>query len=199
LTRNEEFAKNGYVIIRNVLDEQTLELCATQFKLVKEVSKHISDMTEEEFESVNDNQVPNSFYQYGNFCFESLMVMLKPIVEDVIGKSLYPSYTYARIMNSGASMERHRDRPSCQFSLTLCIQDDKENPYPIFMENYGGIASSVLLNPGDMIVYHGTQLYHWREVWHGSEHIQTFFHYVDSNGPYKDYKYDKRPMLGLQK
>ena len=83
--------------------------------------------------------------------------------------------------------------------LTLCIQDDKKNPYPIFIENYEGVASSIVLEPGDMIVYHGTQLNHWREEWFGNEHIQTFFHYVDANGPYKDYKYDKRPMLGLEK
>ena len=100
-------------------------------------------------------------------------------------------------MGSGASMAKHKDRPACQFSATICIQDDIENPYPLCIENYSGHVSSIVLNPGSMIVYHGTQLNHWREEWYGTDHIQTFLHYVDENGPYKDYKYDKRPMLGL--
>ena len=48
-----------------------------------------------------------------------------------------------------------------------------------------------------MIVYNGTELNHWREEFQGKEHTQAFLHYVDANGEYKDFKYDKRPMLGL--
>jgi len=125
------------------------------------------------------------------------MVEMQPAMEIVIGKKLHPCYTYARIMYAGADMKVHKDRPSCQFSTTACIDYDVKDPYPIYIKNYAGKTSAVTLAPGDMLVYHGTDLEHWREEYTGREHIQAFLHYVDARGKYKDYKFDHRPMLGL--
>lgn len=127
------------------------------------------------------------------------MLVLQKTVEETIGKSLYPCYTYARIMGNGAKMAKHKDRPSCQYSVTICIEEDDKIQYPIFMENYNGVASEVVLHAGDMLVYHGTELNHWRKKFKGTQHIQEFLHYVDANGSYKDHKYDKRILLGTSK
>ena len=48
-----------------------------------------------------------------------------------------------------------------------------------------------------MCVYSGCELEHWREPYEGTQQIQCFLHYVNSNGKYKDYKFDKRPMMGI--
>lgn len=200
MTNNELFEKNGFVVLRKVLNSQTTELLATEFKLIKNAEQILSGLNEQDFlKHKSDTQVPNSYSKYGAFCFESLSLILKPILENVIGKELYPTYSYARIMGTGAIMERHKDRPSCQFSTTICLQEDTKIPYPLFIENYDKEVSSIILHAGDMIIYHGTQLDHWRQEFFGTEHIQTFLHYVDVNGPYKNYKYDKRLMLGLEK
>ena len=37
---------------------------------------------------------------------------------------------------------------------------------------------------------------HWREPF---TYLQSFLHYVNANGPYKDFLYDKRPYLGMPK
>jgi hypothetical protein len=55
----------------------------------------------------------------------------------------------------------------------------------------------VILQPGDMVVYKGSEVEHWREPYTGKEQIQLFFHYVDANGPHAECKFDYRPMLGL--
>lgn len=194
-----EFENTGFVILRNVLAPQTVSLLSTEFKMLRDVDKHQSGLSDEEYSKVADEQVPNSFYWYGAFCFESLMLVLQKTVEDIIDKSLFPCYTYARIMGNSAIMKKHKDRPSCQYSVTICIEEDEKVPYPIFMENYNGDVSEVFLHAGDMIVYHGTKLYHWRKKFKGVQHIQAFLHYVDANGLYKDYKYDKRILLGTSK
>lgn len=93
-------------------------------------------------------------------------------------------------------MPRHRDRPSCQYSVTICIQKDKTS-WPIYIENYQGKEHCIDLEPGDMLIYHGDQLTHWREEYKEQKHIQAFLHYVDAHGQYKDYLYDKRPLLGV--
>jgi len=47
-------------------------------------------------------------------------------------------------------------------------------------------------------VYQGTECDHWRNINISKKQIQVFLHYVDKNGPYPEFKYDKREMLGLE-
>ena len=57
-----------------------------------------------------------------------------------------------------------------------------------------------LLKPGDMIIYSGFELEHWREPFEGKLCGQVFLHYNHANGPFaKSNLYDKRPMLGIPK
>jgi hypothetical protein len=57
-------------------------------------------------------------------------------------------------------------------------------------------------NPGDLIVYRGCEIEHWRDKFiagPGSYQVQAFFHYIDKNGPYyPEFLYDKRPGIGYQ-
>jgi alkylated DNA repair dioxygenase AlkB len=142
-----------------------------------------------------DIQVTNSFSYYSALCFEALSLQLQPLVEEVTGKKLYPTYTYARIYYNGATMAIHKDRPSCQFSATVNISIDEE-PWEIWFETLTGEHKAVKLYPGDMIVYKGDILNHWRDAYQGQRQTQAFLHYVDKNGPYRDYKFDQRPYLG---
>jgi hypothetical protein len=58
-------------------------------------------------------------------------------------------------------------------------------------------GKKVILQPGDMVIYRGCDIKHWRDPYDGNQQIQVFLHYVDVNGKYADHKFDKRPMLGL--
>ena len=54
------------------------------------------------------------------------------------------------------------------------------------------------LKPGDMLVYSGCELEHWREKFKGKECVQVFLHYNNRKTPgSKDNMFDKRPHLGL--
>jgi len=67
--------------------------------------------------------------------------------------------------------------------------------WPIIIEN-----DKVVLEPGDLVCYKGIELEHWREKFNAPEnswHSQAFLHYVDINGPFSEYKYDKRPHLAF--
>lgn len=194
---DNKFKKDGYVVIKKALTAQTVELLKTEFHMIRKNDMIYKGYPEDTKYISADEQVKNSFWWYGAYCFESIMVVLQKQIEEIIGKELYPCYTYARIMYKGADMAKHKDRPSCQYSATICIDQDPENEYPIYMENYKGKAKAIILQPGDMIVYNGTELNHWREEYQGKEHMQAFVHYVDKNGPFADYKFDKRVALGL--
>jgi hypothetical protein len=142
--------------------------------------------------------IKNSFQHYGAYVSESVLTLLLPIMEKTVGKKLLPTYSYARIYYTGSSMERHTDRPSCEYSATICISADPE-PWEIGMKGYTGEESYVNLNPGDICIYSGTVVEHWRNEYKGKKQVQFFIHTVDANGMYADHIYDGRVMLGSSK
>jgi len=70
-------------------------------------------------------------------------------------------------------------------------------------EGYGYVSDNtegvkVDLKPGDMLVYSGCELEHWREKFQGEECIQVFLHYNNSETENaKSNMFDTRPHLGL--
>jgi hypothetical protein len=190
------FKDNLYEVVRGAISEDLLVHLDTEFELVKKIQYLIGGQSEEDKFMFGDNQVTNSFAHYSAFCFEALSLQLQPLMEEVTGVSLHPTYTYARIYYKGATMAEHIDRPSCEYSTTINISIDPE-PWEIWFEDLNKRRFPILLYPGDLIVYKGDVLNHWRDEYKGERQTQAFLHYVDKNGKYQDYKFDKRPYIGL--
>lgn len=104
-------------------------------------------------------------------------------VSELAGKRLRPSYTYCRVYLKGAVLEPHKDRPSCEYSVTLNLS--QTHPWPIYMGKRG-----IIQKPGDAVIYKGCEIEHSRKEFTGDEYVQVFLHYVDADGPYKDHVYD---------
>ena len=137
-----------------------------------------------------DQQVPNSYSIYGDPVMDTLLMKVLSRMQDDTELSLIPTYSYARLYKQGDILKRHKDRPSCEISTTIHLGGDK---WPIFIE-----GNEFLLNIGDMLVYSGCELEHWREPFEGEICGQVFLHYNHVNGPFAETnKFDKRPMLGL--
>ena len=161
------------------------------------------------YEGKNE-QIPGTYSQYANIAMETLMLKCQPEMEKVTGLKLYPAYTYARIYKKGDELKRHKDRFSCEISTTMNLGGDK---WPIYLspnENVGvadgkkitnvskAKGIKVNLEPGDMLVYRGCELEHWREKFKGTECVQVFLHYNDRKTPgAKKNMFDKRMHLGL--
>ena len=146
-----------------------------------------------------DSQAPNSYCIYGDPAFDMVMAMSTQDIGKIVGKHLVPQYTYARIYLNGSDLKIHSDRPECQYSVSLSLGGEYEKPWPIWIKDYAGKSHEVPLEEGDMVVYHGTELEHWREKFDGNTQTQLFMHYVDADGEYKDRLFDGRPNLGLKK
>jgi hypothetical protein len=191
------FTKTGYLVVRNVLNKQILELLKIQTKLQEKIAcfqknKKITDIF------FGDSQVTHSYSHYGLLCYESLLQMIQPIIENHIQKKLFPTYSYVRIYYKDAILNRHTDRNSCEYSASVCIHNDS-NPWDIYLKTLTNEEVCVSLQEGDIVIYRGNVLEHWRNKYEGNEQIQAFLHYVDKNGDNKDYIYDKRPFIGLSK
>jgi len=158
-----------------------------------------------------DKQVPNTYSHYADPVMETLLMKVLPRMQQETGLELIPTYSYARIYKKGDILKRHKDRPSCEISTTLNLGG---NPWPIFIDGTGADniineeqnlikpnapeGTKVLLEVGDMLVYSGCELEHWREPFEGDVCGQVFLHYNHVNGPFAEKnRFDKRPMLGI--
>ena len=84
-----------------------------------------------------------------------------------------------------AQPETHTDRPSCEISISACIK--KYDDWPFVIEN-----NILELEEGDGLLYAGCDQKHGRPgTYKGDGMAQVFFHYVDRNGPYASFAYDK--------
>jgi len=163
------------------------------------------------FGTWTDKQVPNTYSHYADQVMETLLVKMLPVMAKETGLDLVPTYSYARIYKQGDILKRHKDRPSCEISTTLNLGGD---PWPIYIDGTGTDSvineeqniikpnapegTKVLLDPGDMLVYSGCELEHWREPFEGQVCGQVFLHYNHRNGPFAEKnKFDKRPLLGV--
>lgn len=188
------FSKNGYQVVRNVFSKDLLYHLKTEFEMIRDV-RFFETNVKNKF-AFGDTFVPKSYCQYGALPFETLSIQLKEQISQIVDKELYPTYTYARVYYKGAILPSHVDRPSCEYSTTICI--DSTDLWDFHIEDRDGKNNTIKLNPGDMCVYDGCNLSHWREPFQGEMQTQVFLHYVNANGPNSSYKYDKRIMMGIR-
>jgi len=188
------FNEKKYQVIKNAISKELTKFIFNYFKLKKEAVKYLYDnklMYETSLLGTwKDEQVPNVYAHYADFVMETLLLEVMPIMKKETNLDLIPTYSYARIYEKGSILHKHKDRPSCEISTTLNLGGD---PWAIYLE---GIK--VDLEPGDMLVYSGYELEHWREEFTGDICAQVFLHYNHINGPFgKDNLNDRRPFLGL--
>jgi len=197
------FKKNNYDIVRNVISSEVCSFIYQYFQNKRAVAQVLQESKflspfDETWGTWRDAQIPNTYSHYADLVMETLMSRTLPIMKKVTGLELIPCYTYARIYKFGDELHRHKDRPSCEISGTMNLGGD---PWPIKLEPSGetGLEGvTVDLNPGDMLIYRGTHVEHWRDPFQGYDCGQVFIHYNDSNGPFGNVNLnDKRPMLGL--
>lgn len=176
---------DGYTVMRGAFDRLSIDIYAT-YALLLLANGRIYPWAERH--GFND--------LYGDLLMESLLLHLQPAMEQTTGLRLLPTYSFLRIYETGAELPKHTDRHACELSASLTIGYDAPQPWPLWVES-NGRPRSLTLAPGDMLVYRGREVPHWREEFTGRYWIQAFFHYVDAAGPLADYKYDKRAGIGV--
>ena len=197
------FKKDKYQVIKSAISKELADFCYQYFLNKRAVArylfdeKYISQFTEY-FGVWNDQQIPESYSHYADIVMETLLQKVKPIMEKESGVKLIETYSYARIYKKGDELKRHKDRYSCEISTTMNLGGDD---WSIFLEPSGEKGKDgieVKLEAGDMLMYRGCELEHWRKPFQEEVCVQVFLHYNDSSGKDAEQnKFDKRPMIGL--
>ena len=212
------FKKNKYQVIRKAISKELADMAFTYLQISAEADHWMLEngVTHEKnplIGNFKDEQVPGSYAKYSDRLMETLLIKTIPVMKAKTGLDLVPTYSYTRLYRTGNILNRHKDRPSCEISTTINLGGDL---WPIFIDptgsnnvvdEYQGIMKPnapkgvrIDLKPGDMIIYSGCELEHWREPFQGKLCGQVFLHYNHADGQFaKSNLYDKRPLLGIPK
>ena len=218
---NNEFKQNKYQVIKQAISYDLANFCFNYLLLKRDAANFmysnniIADTGM--WGTWKDAQVPGVYSHYADPVMETLLMKVLPVMKEQTGLDLIPTYSYTRVYTKGSILWRHKDRPSCEISTTLNLGGDM---WPIYIDPTGqnNILKSqytnkgeecivkkgahpgnrVDLEPGDMLVYSGCDLEHWRNEFTGDMCAQVFLHYNHRNGPFAEKnKFDNRPLLGI--
>ena len=199
------FKEKKYCLIKSVIAPELVEFIYSYFFMKRQVAKILYkykyvypfpfDVT---FGHWTDEQVQNTYSHYADIAMETLLLKCLPVIEKHTELKLLPTYSYARIYKKGDILKRHKDKFSCEISSTLNLGGE---PWPIYLDPSGkeGMEGiKIDLKPGDMLIYKGCELEHWREKFKGENHCQVFLHYNNAKTKgSKENLYDTRLQLGL--
>lgn len=133
---------------------------------------------------------------------------LTPIIAQLTGADVLPSYDYFRIYGAGDICRVHSDRPSCEHSLSLTLTYSDGADWPLEVgshrvesegpcfDDWGDEAfTSVAMQPGDAVLYRGIDLRHGRtrpnpNQW--SAHL--FLFWVERGGPFAQHAFDEERL-----
>ena len=195
--------KNNYKVIKQAISKELADFVYSYFLTKRKVARvffddrYISPFNND-WGVWNDPQVPETYSHYSDIAMETLLEKLVEPMSKETGLNLIPTYSYARIYKKGDVLKRHKDRYSCEVSMTMNLGGD---PWPIYLEPSGETDKEgvkIDLEPGDALIYRGCEVEHWREVFEGENCGQVFLHYNDASGENAEQnRYDTRPFLGL--
>tara|TARA_B100000424_G_scaffold235783_1_gene200353 strand:- start:805 stop:1431 length:627 start_codon:yes stop_codon:yes gene_type:complete len=194
------FKKNKFSVVKNAIGKELAHFLHEYLQLKKQAYlsmreiKYISDFNQD-YGGMADSQCSNTFCLYSPVTTDVVLALLTPIMKKETGLNLCPTYSYSRVYERNAILMKHTDRPSCEVSTTINLGGDL---WPIYIKDKKGKEHEIKLEPGDMLVYSGCELYHWREQFTGNLCTQLFLHYNDtSKKGWEENKFDGRKHLGL--
>jgi hypothetical protein len=167
---NAHLEQNNFLFVPNFISKERAQVLQQEFYNLETTGKY-----------EKDHQAPNSPAIYNFKPFLELLCEKTPEVSNLIEETVLPTYTYARIYKNGEVLNRHRDRPACEISLTVHIGGDAT--WDISIQKPNGDEIDLNLGVGDAMVYLGCVADHWRSTpYSGQNYGQVFLHYVRSNG-----------------
>ena len=176
-TRNKDFDKNGYLVVKDLWDVEEL------YHPVPELRGQLNyyDDNPEHFNHNEvEQQVEGSVARYWHPQYRKIHTGVRKKLEKILGRKLYNTYYYDRYYFPGQELTKHADRDACEISVSIHISTnlpdnlkdwefkiktpdtytDKKKKDTILIP---GEERALVLNPGDGIIYSGCDRPHWRD------------------------------------
>lgn len=189
---SEQLDEIGYLKVDQLIDERTINTVSKYFENKINRGEWVA-------KSQLGNEDSTKLGYYSDPLIEVILAEYLPVIESNTGLELEPTYSFSRVYQEGEELFPHSDRPACEISVTVNVASVNEIS-PIWMQYKNNDPSKYLLKPGDAIIYKGCEVLHWRRpLPKGHLTVQFMLHYVNKNGPFANYRFDKRNALSLDK
>ena len=134
---------------------------------------------------LGDQQSPRRYVAHNERVVRFFHQQLTPLISELAGESLKPSYVYVASYQARAELPSHTDREQCEYSVSLLIDHSPEparsSPWPLHLRTPGGTVT-VYQAIGDGLLYRGRSIPHYRTALpDGMTSTSIFFHYVSSD------------------
>lgn len=203
-----QFMKERYVVLRNFIPKDIINMCLDAWKTVEANEDWDNTIMYRETNDITHNTpLAKQNKSKGGYCTPwgvALHRWLKDALEDKIDLDLGETYSYTRKYERGAYLTAHTDRPSCEVSATLCLdyKTDDGTPWKIWLQNdqdyidfhnngeliniTQGLpqrnrknAKCISLEVGDILLYQGPNIPHWRDTFVGDYSYHLFVHFYN--------------------
>lgn len=135
---------------------------------------------------------------------------LTPIVSQITGRALLPTYDYFRVYREGDICRVHCDRYSCEHSLSLTLDYSDGEIWPLEVARQRSEPSALVnddweaethrsigMQVGDAVLYEGVHHRHARSTPNPNQwSAHLFLHWVDRAGPHAAHAFDGQTSPG---
>eukprot|EP01125_Pyxidicula_operculata_P016835 TRINITY_DN5832_c0_g1_i1.p1 TRINITY_DN5832_c0_g1~~TRINITY_DN5832_c0_g1_i1.p1 ORF type:complete len:514 (+),score=70.23 TRINITY_DN5832_c0_g1_i1:81-1544(+) len=184
------FIENGWFVLRNILPTYARQVFAHGFRqLIKNGRIELGDSQAKRYRSMNDR------------ISRILHFALVDLGRSLIAHEIVPTYTYFGGYVEGAELEPHSDRPQCEFTMSLTLEQfpivddpwelglgykplfEKNDTYSTGTQDWPGEEDQrwAHLYAGDGLMFMGRHLIHFRRglLGEGRWLNQVFLHHVN--------------------
>lgn len=201
-----DYQRDGYATIRGLIPP---EVAAMLFKQIG-MDLEAAGKSFEAFAKAHPLSKQQTVDISGHFYrpLTTFLWGLTPIIEELTGAEVLPSYDYFRIYQKDDICRVHSDRPSCEHSVSLTLAYSDGAPWPLevgsrrvdgegpCVDDFGDEPfSAIAMQPGDAVLYRGIDLRHGRtqpnpNQW--SAHL--FLFWVERGGEFAQHAFDEQRL-----
>lgn len=202
----QSFVNDRFVVLRNFIPKHVIDLTLDSWKVVENNPEYEEMFFMKEEDIIHDSPKNSLYKSHGGYCFPPAVALhrwLRDNLRGVLCLDLIETYSYTRKYERGAYLKSHTDRPSCEISATICLdyKTDDNTPWKIWVQNdknyidesnnQQGIYEktqalpqkqrtgvSVALEVGDVLLYQGPNIPHWRDYLLGDYSYHMFLHFI---------------------
>jgi hypothetical protein len=188
-----EVMQRKFEILRGVIPQDTIGMLSDYYHFMFFLRKDFVYREENDGKGKPDVVLPYSKAYYADPLAETILMRVRKLVSEATGiESIQPTYSFVRLYEKGNYLAPHTDRPACQYSVTLPLM--QTTPWTIYAD-----GNAIDLEPGDVLLYKGEEVQHWRDPLESGYQIQAHLHYIDYSDPnYKEYIFDGRTTVGME-
>lgn len=212
-----QFMKNRFLVLKNFIPKDVIDMTMDNWKTIENNKAMYKSIMRREEDIIFESPSNSLYKSDGGHSFPPAVAMHRYVWEKlkgVIDLDLKETYAYSRKYERGAYLKSHTDRPSCEVSVTMCLdyKSDDGKPWKIWVQpdkcylsessDQNHIynitqakphkqrkedgAVQVSLEVGDLLLYQGPNIPHWRDYFVGDYTYHMFLHFYNVGGGIKD-------------